>query len=41
MWAILSGEESGRPYDRLTEEDRRAVIEILIDTKPGLPDYFR
>ena len=41
MWAILSGEESGSPYDRLTEDDRRAVIEILIDTKPGLPEYFR
>ena len=41
MWAILSGEESGRPYDRLSADDRRAVIEILVDTKSGLPDYFR
>ena len=41
MWAILSGEESGRPYDSLTADDRRAVVEILIDTKPGLPDYFQ
>ena len=41
MWAILSGDEQGRPYDRLSEADRRAVVEILIDTKPGLPEYFR
>ena len=41
IWSILSGEESGRPYDRLSADDRQAVIEILIDTKPGLPDYFR
>lgn len=41
MWAILSGAESGGPYARLSGADRQAVIEILIDTKPGLPDYFR
>ena len=41
IWSILSGEESGRPYDRLSADDRQAVIEILLDTKPGLPDYFR
>lgn len=41
MWSILSGAESGRPYDRLAPADRQAVIEILIATKPGLPDYFR
>ena len=40
-WSILSGEESGGPYARLSSEDRQAIIEILIDTKPGLPDYFR
>ena len=41
MWSILSGEESGRPYDRLSPDDRQAVIEILIATKPGLPEYFQ
>ena len=40
MWSILSGEVSGGPYDRLSAADRQAVIEILRDTKPGLPDYF-
>ena len=41
IWSILSGEESGRPYDRLSADDRQAVIEILLDTKPGLPGFFR
>jgi hypothetical protein len=41
MWAVLSGEERGERYARLTAADRKAVIEILRDTKPGLPNYFR
>ena len=41
MWDVLSGRATDGPYDRLSPADRAAVIEILIDTKPGLPDYFR
>lgn len=41
LWAVLSGEVLGAPYDRLTPADRRAIVEILIDTKPGLPEYFQ
>ena len=41
MWEILSGEEKGKQYARLTAADRRAVIEILRDTKKDLPAYFR
>ena len=40
MWAVLSGEITESPYDRLALADRRAVVEILRDTKPALPDYF-
>jgi hypothetical protein len=40
MWAVLSGKESGERYARLTAADRQAVIEILRETKPGLPKYF-
>jgi hypothetical protein len=36
MWSVLS---SGNP--RLSIEDRRAVVEILRDTKKDLPAYFR
>jgi len=41
MWEILSGQETGPRYLRLTPDDRRAIVEILRDTKEGLPDYFQ
>ena len=41
MWAVLSGEDIQKPYDRLSDDDRRAVVEILIDTKPDLPGFFQ
>ena len=41
MWQILSGDEKDPKYARLSLADRRAIVEILRDTKPGLPDYFR
>jgi hypothetical protein len=41
IWRILSGEERGKRYAELTLEDRRAVVEILRETKKRLPDYFR
>ena len=40
MWAVLSGAVTDARYERLSEADRRAVVDILRDTKPGLPDYF-
>jgi hypothetical protein len=40
LWQVLSGEEKGSRYARLSPESRRAVVEILLETKPGLPDYF-
>jgi hypothetical protein len=40
MWEILSGQEDNRVYARLSKADRQAIVEILRDTKPGLPDYF-
>jgi hypothetical protein len=41
MWQVLSGAEKGKKYARLSPADRRAVIEILRDTKEDLPTYFR
>lgn len=40
LWEILSGRDRHPRYARLTAADRRALVEILLDTKPGLPDYF-
>jgi hypothetical protein len=41
MWGILSGEITGPAYSALSRENRMAVIEILRETKPDLPEYFR
>jgi hypothetical protein len=40
LWMILSGQVHDERYNRLTPTDRQAVLEILRDTKPGLPGYF-
>jgi hypothetical protein len=41
MWQILSGKDRSPKYARLSLADRRAVVEILRETKKGLPDYFQ
>jgi hypothetical protein len=41
LWAILSGRDATAPYERLSRGDRRAVVEILRETKKGLPGYFQ
>jgi hypothetical protein len=41
MWQILSGREQDPMYRRLTVDDRRAIVEILRDTKKDLPGYFK
>jgi hypothetical protein len=41
MWAILSGAEQGEKYRRLTAADRRAIVEILRETKSDLPASFK
>jgi hypothetical protein len=41
MWQVLSGADGSDRYRRLSDADRRAVIDILRDTKKDLPDYFQ
>jgi hypothetical protein len=41
LWSILSGRTSDALYARLSPADRAAIIEILRETKSGLPDYFK
>ena len=41
MWQVLSGEEKDSRYSRLSLPDRQAVVEILRETKKGLPEYFQ
>ena len=41
MWRVLSGQERDPRYAAvLTREDRVAIVEILRETKGGLPAYF-
>jgi hypothetical protein len=40
LWDVLSGELQDERYARLSPSDRHAIIEILVATKSGLPDYF-
>jgi hypothetical protein len=41
MWEILSGADRSRPYAGLSLADRRAVVEILKQTKKDLPAFFQ
>jgi hypothetical protein len=41
MWRILSGQERGSKYGKLSLADRKAIVEILRETKKHLPDYFQ
>ncbi|HEY3839855.1 MAG TPA: hypothetical protein VGL72_24960 [Bryobacteraceae bacterium] len=40
IWQILSGEERTGKYGSIPLTSRRAAVEILRETKPGLPGYF-
>jgi hypothetical protein len=40
MWEILSGQERDKRYAVLTGADRRAILEILSETKPDAAAYF-
>jgi hypothetical protein len=40
LYEILTGKDQTAAYARLTAEDRRAILDILRDTKKNLPAYF-
>ena len=41
MYAVLSGAEQTPRYSHLSPTDRRAIVDILRETKRDLPAYFR
>jgi hypothetical protein len=41
MWQVLTGADGDSKYRGLALSDRRAIVEILRDTKDDLPPYFR
>jgi hypothetical protein len=41
MFEVLSGREQGSEFASLSAEDRRAILEILVATKPGVPEEWK
>jgi hypothetical protein len=41
MWEVLSGQDQTAKFAHLTATDRTAILEILRDTLPGLPDHWQ
>lgn len=41
LWQALSPDDTRSEFSHLSAEDRIAIREILRDTKPDLPDYWR
>jgi hypothetical protein len=41
LFEVLTGREQGPEFAKLTGEDRRAILEILVATKPDLPPEWK
>jgi hypothetical protein len=41
LYDVLTGNDRSKPFDSVTAEDRQAILEILRDTKPDLPAYWK
>jgi hypothetical protein len=41
LFEILAGDEKSAKFETLTAGDRKAILEILRETKKDLPDYWR
>jgi hypothetical protein len=38
---VLTGRDQGKDFAHLSAADRQAILEVLLDTKPGLPGSWR
>ena len=41
LWEVLTGKDTSKEFAHLSEADRLVVLEILRDTKPDLPAYWK
>ncbi|MGH9632697.1 MAG: hypothetical protein ACRD7E_30700 [Bryobacteraceae bacterium] len=41
LWEILSGEDKSPMFADLSSDDRKAILEILLETKENLPAYWQ
>ena len=41
LWDILTGKDTAAEWQKIPDETKQAIREILADTRPGLPDYWK
>lgn len=41
LYNVLTGKDRSEKFARISESDRRAILDILRETKPNLPEYWR
>lgn len=41
LYEVLMGKDETKPFAHLSKDDRTAILEILRETKPDLPDYWK
>ncbi len=41
IYDVLTGADASEKYAKLSAADRQAILEIVRETKPGLPDYWQ
>ena len=41
LYEVLTGADRAPEFAHLSAADRKAILEILVATKPNLPDYWR
>ena len=41
LWNVLRGEDKSADFASLSKTDRREILEILLETKSGLPEYWK
>ncbi len=40
LWEVLTGRDTNAKFVKLSARDRKAIFQILLETKKGLPDYW-
>jgi hypothetical protein len=41
LWDVLNGRDAGKEFAHLSSADRQAIVEILRETHPDRPDYWK
>ena len=41
LWDVLTGKDESPDFSNLSAKTRRAILEILVETKEGLPSYWK